>query len=313
MLAAVLQLVALGLGDVYNGQTRRGVPLFALGLAVNLGGFLVWSLLLVAAPSVWTLVAYLPVLLFLVGLYLYGCGRAYAQAVRLEEVPRRRLRRCLPYALCAWLLSVVGAHLIRSGDLQAFKNPSGAMLPTIQIGDHLLANKFVYGARVESPFSDVPLARLPALRAPASGDVVVFLAPPQALADRQRRYFIKRVIVVEGQTIEVRAKQVYIDGKPWADPHAHFASGPPAPGASATPGVDPCGSLHAGRGDDCGAFTVPSGHVFVMGDNRERSYDSRHWGPVPIGDIRGQALIIYWSWGTPDRPVRWDRIGQPVY
>src|SRR5207302_8057856 len=100
VLAAVLQLVALGLGDVYNGETRRGLSLFALGLAVGQGGFLIWSLPLIAAPSVWTLVAYVPVLFFLVGLCLYACGRAYARAVRLEEVPRRRVRRCVAYALC---------------------------------------------------------------------------------------------------------------------------------------------------------------------------------------------------------------------
>src|SRR5436309_5715200 len=118
LLAAGLQLVVLGLGDVYNGETRRGVSLFALSLAVNVGGFMVWSPLLIAAPSVWTLAAYLPVLLFSVGLYLYGSRRAYARAVRLEELPRRRLRRCLAYALCAWLVSEMGAYLMRSGSLQ---------------------------------------------------------------------------------------------------------------------------------------------------------------------------------------------------
>src|SRR6266851_3470634 len=108
VLAACLQLVVLGLGDVYNGETRRGVSLFALGLAVRFGGFLAWSPLVIAVPSVWTVLAYvIPVLLFLVGLYLYGCGRAYARAVRLEELPRHRLRRCLAYTLCASLVSVL--------------------------------------------------------------------------------------------------------------------------------------------------------------------------------------------------------------
>src|SRR5207247_1440207 len=161
-----------------------------------------------------------------------------------------------------------------------------------------------------SPFSDAPRARLPGLRAPRPGDVIVFLAPPQASADGKRRTFVKRIVAVEGQTIEVRAKQVYIDGKPWDDPHATFLSGKPDPTAErpSNPLLRACGSLESGSGPNCAPYTVPPGHVFVMGDNREQSYDSRFWGPVPIGDIRGQALVIYWSWGTPERLVRWERI-----
>ena len=315
VLAAALSLLAvLGLGDVYNGETRKGISLFGLALAVNLGGLVALSLLLATAPSAWALVAYVPVLLTLVGLYVYGCGRAYARAVRLKEAPRHRLRACVAYAVCAWLLSAVTHHLVRSVALQAFKNPSGAMIHTLEIGDRFLANKFVYGARLESPFSDAPLARLPGLRAPRPGDVIVFLAPPQASADGKRRTFVKRIVAVEGQTIEVRAKQVYIDGKPWDDPHATFLSGKPDPTAErpSNPLLRACGSLESGSGPNCAPYTVPPGHVFVMGDNREQSYDSRFWGPVPIGDIRGQALVIYWSWGTPERLVRWERIGQPV-
>ncbi|TMA56152.1 MAG: signal peptidase I, partial [Deltaproteobacteria bacterium] len=100
-----------------------------------------------------------------------------------------------------------------------------------------------------------------------------------------------------GQTVEVRSKQVYINGKPWDDPHATFT--PPRGGA--------------GSGENYGPYTVPTGTVFVMGDNRDQSYDSRFWGPVPLSDIKGQALIIYWSWDGPDRWVRWERIGRLVY
>jgi signal peptidase I len=118
--------------------------------------------------------------------------------------------------------------------------------------------------------------------------VVVFIWPKDRSKD-----FIKRVIAVEGQTVEVRSKQVYVDGRPWDDPHATWAPG-------------------HGQSDNSGPFTVPPGHVFVMGDNRDQSYDSRFWGPVPIADIKGQALVIYWSWDGPDHWLRWDRLGRLV-
>jgi signal peptidase I len=184
------------------------------------------------------------------------------------------------------------ALLIRTFVVQAFKIPSGSMLPTLQIGDHILVNKFVYGPRFEIPLTQISLGRLPGLRRPQPGDVVVFIYPKDRSKD-----FIKRVIAVEGQTVEMRHKQVYIDGKPWDDPHATYTST----------------SSRAGPGENFGPQTVPPGSVFVMGDNRDQSFDSRFWGPVKIEEIKGQALIIYWSWDGPDRWVRWERIGRLVY
>ncbi len=181
------------------------------------------------------------------------------------------------------------ALVIRTFVVQAFKIPSGSMLPTLQIGDHILVNKFIYGPRLEIPLTQTSLGQLPGLRRPKPGDVVVFVWPKDRSKD-----FIKRVMAVEGQTIEVRSKQVYVDGQPWDDPHATYAPG------------------HAGPSDSYGPFTVPPGTIFVMGDNRDQSYDSRFWGPVPLSDIKGKALIIYWSWDGPDRWVRWERIGRLV-
>ena len=212
---------------------------------------------------------------------------------RAVAKPKSQVREYAEALGVALLLALV----IRTFVVQAFKIPSGSMLPTLQIGDHLLVNKFVYGPRLEIPLTDISLSRLPGLRKPRPGDVIVFLAPARASADRQRRDFIKRVIAIEGQTIEVRAKQVYINGKPRDDAHATYA--PPRGGA--------------GSGENYGPYTGPAGTVFVMGDNRDQSYDSRFWGPVPISDIKGEALIIYWSWDGPDRWVRWDRIGRLVY
>src|SRR5438093_7244922 len=156
------------------------------------------------------------------------------------------------------------ALVIRTFVVQAFKIPSGSMLPTLQIGDHILVNKFVYGPRFEIPLTQLSLGQLPGLREPRPGDVVVFIWPKDRSKD-----FIKRVIAVEGQTVEMRSKQLYIDGQPWDDPHATYLSG------------------HGGPSDHYGPSTVPPHYVFVMGDNRDQSYDSRFWGPVSVSAIQG--------------------------
>src|SRR4029453_14223581 len=195
----------------------------------------------------------------------------------------------------ALVVALLLALAIRTFVVQSFKIPSGSMLPTLQIGDHILVNKFLYGPRLEIPLTQISLGQLPGVRKPKQGDVVVFIWPKDRSKD-----FIKRVVATEGQTIEVRGRQVFIDGKPWDDSHATWIAQQRAGG----PG---------GAGENYGPFTVPKDHVFVMGDNRDQSYDSRFWGPVPISDIKGQALVIYWSWDGPDRWVRWDRLGRLVY
>src|SRR5499427_4885456 len=111
------------------------------------------------------------------------------------------------------------AFAIRTFVVQAFKIPSGSMLPTLQIGDHILVNKFVYGPRLEIPLTQISLGQLPGIRKPKPGDVVVFIWPKDRTKD-----FIKRVIATEGQTVEVRDRHVFIDGKPWDDPHATWVT-----------------------------------------------------------------------------------------
>jgi signal peptidase I len=207
-------------------------------------------------------------------------------------LPRRKSQlREYAEALGVALLLALG---IRTFVVQAFKIPSGSMLPTLEIGDHILVNKFVYGPRLEIPLTQVSLGQLPGVRNPQAGDVVVFIWPKDRSKD-----FIKRVVAVEGQTVEVRDRQVFIDGAPWDDPHGTWVAQQRGPDSGSA-------------GDDYGPYTVPKDHVFVMGDNRNQSYDSRFWGPVPITDIKGQALVIYWSWDGPDRWVRWERLGRLV-
>ena len=182
------------------------------------------------------------------------------------------------------------ALFIRSFIVQAFKIPSGSMIPTLQIGDHILVNKLSYGVR--SPFWDLLLV---SFKKPQRGDVVVFIFPEDRSKD-----FIKRVIGTEGDMVEIREKKVYINGKPLEDPHAHIEGDAPERGP-------------LNVRDNYGPKQVPENFIFVMGDNRDRSYDSRYWGYVNLDDVKGRAFLIYWSWDGMERWVRWERIGSLIY
>jgi signal peptidase I len=184
--------------------------------------------------------------------------------------------------------AILLALFIRTFIVQAFKIPSGSMLPTLLIGDHLLVNKFLYGLRIP-----VVGKRVFRVFEPEHDDVIVFVYPEDRSKD-----FIKRVKGVAGDTIEIRDKVVYINGRAIDDPHAHFDVG----------GRVIPGSLR----DNYGPFTVPEGEVFVMGDNRDHSHDSRFWGTVPIDDILGKAFILYWSWDSDSFRPRLGRIGNLI-
>ena len=185
-------------------------------------------------------------------------------------------------------MAIILALFIRTFVVQAFKIPSGSMLPTLQIGDHLLVNKFIYGVRI-------PLVggRLLAVHQPQRGDVIVFIYPKDRSKD-----FIKRVVGLPGERVEIIDKAVFIDGKRIEDSHAF---------------QEPADPRHDYRPrDNFGPYTVPDDSVFVLGDNRDHSHDSRFWGSVPIRDILGKAFVLYWSWdGGRFRP-RWGRVGMRI-
>ena len=198
----------------------------------------------------------------------------------------------------AIVVAVLLALVIRTFVVQAFKIPSGSMLPTLQIGDHLLVNKFSYGLRL--PVTGTLL--IPWKEA-ERGDVVVFRFPEDRSID-----YIKRTVAVAGDRVELRNKRLWINGVQVEDPHAHFTDQRQMPAA-------------AGPRDNLGPVLVPEGHIFVMGDNRDNSYDSRFWGFVDERDILGKALILYWSWDI-DQPIfsqsrlksiRWSRLGDLVH
>lgn len=177
-------------------------------------------------------------------------------------------------------IALVLAVFIRTFAVQAYKIPSGSMIPTLLVGDYILVNRLAYGLRI--PYYKY-IFRWGEIK---RGDVIVFVFPEDPSKD-----FIKRVIALPGETIEIKRKKIYIDGREIEDKWGFFSDnyfGPPR--------------------DDFGPFQVPPEHVFVMGDNRDESNDSRFWGPVNIQNIKGKAFVIYFSWDSYEKSVRFSRV-----
>jgi signal peptidase I len=194
----------------------------------------------------------------------------------------------------AIITALVLALFIRAYFIQAFKIPSGSMIPTLLIGDHILVNKFIYGTII--PFTD---KRILVFRKPQRGDIMVFKYPEDPSRD-----FIKRTIAIEGDMIESRNKTIYVNGKPLSEPYTQHTDVSAPSGGIEPGGIEPR--------DNFGPFIIPKGKYFMMGDNRDQSYDSRYWGYVDMNLIKGEALIIYWSWDSKNNWPRFGRIGKLV-
>jgi signal peptidase I len=207
----------------------------------------------------------------------------------LKTLDKKRKSTFREYAE-AIIVALVLALIIRTFVVQAFKIPSGSMEPTLEIGDHILVNKFIYGIKI--PFTSINLFPW---ESPQRGDVMVFIYPLEPEKD-----FIKRVIGVAGDTVRIVNKKLYINGVEVSDPHAVYKEDTILPGGDAQ------------KRDNFGPVTVPKGNLFVLGDNRDRSLDSRFWGFVPLEDVKGKAFIIYWSWDRQETTVRWKRIGHLI-
>jgi signal peptidase I len=232
------------------------------------------------------------------------------------------------------VLAVLIAVVIRGFIIEPFRIPSGSMLPTLLIGDHLFVNKFLYGPRI--PFTGV---RLPGLRDPERGDVVVFevargdpprtpaIAPADKYPDLPTDDFVKRIVGLPGDVISVVDGQVSVNGvpAPLIDSHQTLID---ERGASLEIQEEILGDcLHEvlddphRNGPEKHEFVVPEGRYFMMGDNRDNSNDSRSWGTVRLEEIKGPAFILYWSWSVNGNAFeffnpgnwftaekRWDRV-----
>ncbi len=183
-------------------------------------------------------------------------------------------------------VALILALMIKTSVVEAYKIPSSSMEETLLVGDFLLANKFIYGMRLPIPFVDI---KLPALADPKPGDIVIFKFP----LDQSQNY-IKRCVAMEGQKIKIVDKQVYVDGKPVRFPeHGKFEDYR----------VFPFHENSAwGRNlrDNMMEIEIPEGMMFMMGDNRDNSSDSRFWGFLDRRLVLGKAMIIHWSW-APDQ------------
>ena len=198
------------------------------------------------------------------------------------------------------IIAVILALFIRTWVVQAFKIPTGSMENNLLVGDHLLVDKFAFSPTLsELERTVLPISHI------KRGDVIVFKYPVEPDRD-----FIKRVIGLPGETLEMKQKKIYINGKPLEEPYVHF--------------IRPLNPERAELGDprdDYGPVTVPPNQYFMMGDNRDNSADSRIWGFLPAEYVKGRALMIYWSY-EPDENggimsaltgTRWNRLLHQIH
>lgn len=189
------------------------------------------------------------------------------------------------YIVFGILLTSLSQNYTRNNSIQAFKIPAGSMLPTLQIGDHLLVDKGIYKNQVIQ-----------------QGDIVVFPIPKKPQID-----YIKRVVALAGETIEISNKELFINGVKHENKYASHID----------TRVIPKGSSPR---DNFGPIQIPEDSVFVMGDNRDNSYDSRFYGVIPTETVKGKFIQIYWSWDVKKplfsaerfNSIRWSRIGKTV-
>jgi len=189
-------------------------------------------------------------------------------------------------------MAVLIALFIRAFVVQAFKIPSSSMEPTLQVGDYILVNKFIYGVRI--PYTNTKFFEV---KRPQRGDIIVFIYPKDRSKD-----FIKRVIATEGERVQIQQNKISINDRVIEDPWGHFEK---------NDWIKMLQSI-----DRFGPVIVPKDSLFVMGDNRDNSQDSRYWGFVNVSAVKGKAFIIYFSWNGGSLnlldKVRWGRLGHLI-
>jgi signal peptidase I len=280
-LAVLLSVFVIGLGHIYVGKAKKGLFLY-LGQAAIL---LVTIPLLIFKTSIYT---YLFALFIGIG-YLIFCAIDVLKIAREGKYSYALLKynKWYIYLACYIMANIIiqptVSYYIKENSVKAYKIPSGAMLPTLLIGDHILVNRYIYKQN-----------------SPSRGDIIVFEYDKEKSID-----YVKRVIATPGDEVEIRNKIIFINNVEQYSSYAIHSDSRIIQQSSSPR-------------DNFGPVTVPENQYFVLGDNRDNSYDSRFWGFVQKGKIRGKVVQIYWSWDTTKAlfsserfsSVRWGRIGQ---
>ncbi len=295
--ALILTLLLPGLGQMYNGQAVRGLSVY---LAAVFGSLAFLSFFVFVGPGHLVLLFPPVFLLFwiLVALDAFRTAKRRSGAF----VPRR-YNRPVFYA-AAWILgglviAPVATEATKSLLFEAYRIPSAGMDVTLRVGDYLYATKPGYGARL--PFTNTPVSPY---RRPNRGDVLIF-----GLPGNPDRNAIKRVIALPGETVEIRDRVVFINRANLIENYVHFFDSRVQSRDVIDPNIVPPG---AGNMHNYGPVTVPEGHVFVLGDNRDNSEDSRYWGFLDLALVKGRARTIYWSVDAGREKIRWERLGWKV-
>lgn len=274
-LAAILTILTIGLGHVYSGKAQKGAILYFGQYAV----LIACMAILFVHPSLSVLCLSI---LFSLMYFIY----ALADAVNLSKqnrsaYPLKPYNRWYVYAAiviaCSFIIQPALLNTLKHYIMQAYQIPADSLKPTLLAGDRILAKT---GLSIKSGIQ--------------KGDLVIFPYPIDPSHD-----FIKRVVAVGGETIEIRDKKVFINGEEAVEPYIVHSDTIIASGSSA-------------RRDNMPPVRIPDDALFVMGDNRDNSHDSRFWGFVKESAVTGKAAIIYWSWDRKNLNVRWDRIGRTI-
>jgi signal peptidase I len=275
ILATLLSIVSPGLGQMYNGQLVKGIIFSLIGYLL---------LLLVSLTRLqFNFYGLIFILGLLVCILLFIVGDALIVAMKKKEIvlkPSNRWYFYVLFAVLAFGISEISDIFVKVepfGGIKSYKFPSGSMMPTLLIGDHIIVN--------QDPYDMGRIKR---------GDIIVFKYP-----EDPRKDFLKRVIATEGDVIEGKNKKIFVNGKEITELYIQHSDN-----IIRTSRNDPR--------DNFGPLTLPKDKLFMMGDNRDQSYDSRYWGFIDMRDIKGKALYIYWSWDPVSESVRWNRIGKNI-
>ncbi|MBT7087156.1 MAG: signal peptidase I [Desulfobacterales bacterium] len=276
-LAGLLSLLFPGLGHIYCGKAKHGIILYFCLEIITLFAF---AIILLPIPILNVAITVLIILSAYICVIIDSVKTAKVAA---EDYELKKYNRWYVYIgvilITGLLIDDSISWATKRYYIQSFKIPSGAMMPTVEIGDHIITNKFIYE-----------------LKKPEHNDVIVFIPPH----DPDKKY-IKRVVGVEGDVVEIRDKQLYINNKKITGGYEIFSD----------PSIIPKSSTRGIR-DNFSPVIVPDDSYFVLGDNRDQSYDSRFWGFVNREAVKGKVQTTYWSWDKENTLVRWSRIGQII-